>query len=318
MSLIDMLQLLVSNALLYAAPLILTAIGGTFSERSGVVNIGLEGIMVIGAFSGALANFFLAPQFGSWSPWISLIIAGLFGLIYSALHAVATIHLRADHTISGTVLNLAAPALTVFLCRALTGSAQTGPLAVPFINRTLTFLSKIPLIGPILFVNTPPVAWFSFFLALIAWLVLFKTRFGLRLRSVGESPLTAESLGINVYAMKYAGVLISGFLGGIGGAIQSQAIANEFAVTTISGQGYMALAAMIFGHWHPIGATLSAVFFGLAQALGYASNYIPGLSGIPDLWLQILPYLITLVTVVFFIGKSVGPKANGVTYVKSK
>lgn len=318
MNISGILQLVVSSTLIYAAPLIFTALGGTFSERSGVVNIGLEGIMVMGAFSAAVFNLEFAAQFGEMTPWIGLLVGGVIGCLFSILHAVSTIHFRADHIISGTVLNLAAPGLAVFLVRATYGAAQTGPLSRPLPSQTFPILSDIPVIGPIFFRGASGPAYLGILVAIICWFIIFKTRFGLRLRSVGEHPHAAETVGINVYLMKYYGVLISGFLGGIGGAIQSQAIHNEFGILTVTGQGFMAMAAMIFGKWNPLGAMGAAIFFGFAQSLARTGNYIPIIQDIPSVWLNIAPYLLTILVLVIFIGKSEAPNDLGNTFVKSK
>ena len=302
---------------MYSTPLILTAIAGTFSERSGVVNIGLEGIMVMGAFASAVFNIAFAETFGNMTPWIAMLFGGAIGLLFSVLHAVATVNLRADHIVSGTALNLLAPGLAVFLVRVFYGKAQTGPLAESFGITTIPILSDIPIIGEIFFTGVTPLGYMAVIIGVIGWYVLFKTPFGLRLRAVGEHPVASESVGINVYLYKYAGVLISGFLGGMGGAIQAQAISNEFGVLVISGQGFMAMAAMIFGKWNPIGATFAAIFFGFAQSLSRVGHYIPVIQDIPTIYLQVLPYVLTLVLVAF-IGKSEAPKALGTPYVKSK
>lgn len=318
MSFFEIIELLVSSSLMYSAPLILTAIAGCFSERSGIVNIGLEGIMIMGAFSSSVFNLTFAGVFGSMSPWVGLFVGGVIGLLFSIIHAVATINWRADHTISGTVLNLAAPGLAIFLTRMIYDRAQTGPLPEPFGLSNIPILNKIPIIGDIFFTNISGPAYLGILTAVISWFIIYKTRFGLRLRSVGEHPHAAETVGINVYAYKYAGVLISGFLGGIGGAIQAQAISNEFGFTTIAGQGFMAMAAMIFGKWNPIGATGAAIFFGFAQSLARVGHYIPVVQNVPSVYLQILPYILTIVILVAFIGKSEAPKASGQTFVKSK
>lgn len=318
MSIEALLQLIVSSSLIYAAPLILTALGGAFSERSGVVNIGLEGIMVMGAFASAVFNIQMADTFGSNTPWLGLIAGGLVGLLFALIHAVATISFRADHIVSGTVINLAAPALGVFLTRAIYGAAQTGPLSRPFGYSNIAVLSNIPVIGPIFFQRTSGPAFFGMIVAVICWVLLFKTRFGLRLRSVGEHPQAAETLGINVYRMKYIAVLLSGLLGGMGGAIQAQAINNEFGITTIAGQGFIAIAAMIFGKWNPLGAMGAAIFFGFAQSLSRVGRFIPIIEDIPGIWLQVAPYLLTILVLVGLIGRSEAPKALGTTYIKSK
>lgn len=319
MDTISVLQLIFSSALVYSAPLILTALGGTFSERSGIVNVGLEGIMVMGAFSSIVFNLSFADQFGNWTPWIGVIVGGLIGVLFSLIHAVATINLRADHIISGTVINLMAPALAVFLTRVFyDGRGQTDIISKNFGKANIPLLEKIPVIGDIFFKGTSAPAFVGIIIAVLCWVVLFKTRFGLRLRSVGEHPQAADTLGINVYMTKYAGVLLSGLLGGMGGAIQAQAISLNFSGSTIAGQGFIAMAAMIFGKWNPLGAMGAAIFFGFAQSLGVIGNYIPFIQDVPSVWLQIAPYLITIIVLVGVIGKSEGPAANGKTYIKSK
>jgi len=211
-----------------------------------------------------------------------------------------------------------APALAVFLTNIIYGARQTEFISESFGFFTFPVLSGIPVIGPILFTNTSGPAFVGILIAIICWFIIFKTKFGLRLRSVGEHPHAAETLGVNVYLMKYSGVLISGFLGGMGGAIQAQAIAINFSANTIAGQGFMAMAAMIFGKWNPLGAMGAAIFFGFAQSLAVTGNYIPLIQDIPSVWLQIAPYIITILALVFVIGQSRGPAANGKTYIKSK
>lgn len=318
MSITAMLALLVSSMLIYAAPLIFTSIGGVFSERGGVVNVGLEGIMVMGAFSGVVFNLEFADQFGAATPWLALLVGGVVGLFFSLLHAVATIHFRADHVVSGTVLNLMAPALAVFLVKVIYGKGQTDNLRQTFGRFDFSVLSQIPVIGDIFFKSTSLLGYLAILFSFVAWFILFKTRFGLRLRSVGEHPQAADTLGINVYRMKYYGVLISGLLGGIGGAVYAQSISVNFSVTTIVGPGFIALAAMIFGKWNPIGAMLSSLFFGLSQSLALIGTQLPFLQGVPTVYLQIAPYLLTIIVLAAFFGQAVAPKADGITYIKSK
>lgn len=318
MSITTMLALLVSSMLIYAAPLIFTSIGGVFSERGGVVNVGLEGIMVMGAFSGVVFNLEFADQFGAVTPWFALLVGGVVGMIFSLLHAVATVNFRADHVVSGTVLNLMAPALAVFLVKAIYGKGQTDNLRQTFGRFDFPGLSQIPVIGDIFFKSTSLLGYLAIAFSFLAWFILFKTRFGLRLRSVGEHPQAADTLGINVYLMKYYGVIISGFLGGVGGAVYAQSISVNFSITTIVGPGFISLAAMIFGKWNPVGAMLSSLFFGLSQSLAVIGTQLPFLQGVPTVYLQIAPYLLTIIVLASFFGQAVAPKADGVTYVKSK
>lgn len=318
MNFLTVLALIVSSTLVYSAPLIFTALGGTFSENSGIVNVGLEGIMTMGAFTSIVFNLSFASTFGTATPWLGALLGGIVGIIFSLLHAVATVNWRANHVISGTVLNLMAPPLAVFLVKAIYNKGQTENINQNFGYFSFPGLANIPVIGPIFFKNTSAPAWVAIVLSIFLYWVLYKTRFGLRLRSSGENPQAADTLGINVYKMRYAGVLISGFLGGIGGAVFAEAIAGNFSVSTIAGQGFMALAAMIFGRYNPIGAMLSSLFFGFAQSLSIIGDQIPGISSLPSVYLQIAPYVLTIIVLVVFFGKTVGPAADGQNYIKSK
>ncbi len=317
MSLETILQLVISSTLVYSAPLIFTALGGTFSERAGVVNVGLEGTMIMGAFAGVVFNLTFAGQFGGLTPWLGLLAGAVIGLIFSLLHAVATVTLRADHIVSGTVMNLMAPALGVYLIKLMYGKGQTSMIAENFGYWNVPVLSKIPVIGTIFFTKTSSTAWVAIIIAFVASWVLFKTRFGLRLRSVGENPQAADTLGLNVYALRYTGVLISGVLGGIGGALFAQSIPGNFSASTIVGQGFMSMAAMIFGRWNPVGAMAAALFFGFSQSMAIVGAQLPVLNQVPSVYLQVAPYVFTVLILVVFFAKSKAPAADGVNYIKS-
>ena len=211
-----------------------------------------------------------------------------------------------------------APPLAVFLVKAMYNKGQTDNIKVAFGKTSIPILSKIPVIGDIFFNNASIIGWVAILFSFFAWFIMFKTKFGLRLRSVGEHPQAADTLGINVYKMRYLGVMISGALAGIGGAIYAQSISVNFAVTTIVGPGFIALAAMIFGKWNPIGAMLASLFFGASQSLAVIGNQLPLLKGIPSIYLQIAPYVLTMVVLAAFFGQAVAPKADGVNYIKSK
>ncbi|MDR0297738.1 MAG: ABC transporter permease [Streptococcaceae bacterium] len=314
---ISILNGIIQNMLSYSTPLILTSIGGVYSERGGIVNVGLEGIMTMGAFSSVVFNVTLSSTLGSLTPWFAILFGGIIGLLFSLLHAVATINLRADHIISGTVLNLLAPALGVFLLQVIYGQGQEK------ISNSMGLwnfpgLSSIPVIGPIFFANTNQVYFLAILVAILSWYIIFKTRFGLRLRSVGENPQAADTLGINVYKYRYAGVMLSGLLGGFGGAVFAQNTSAGFAVTTIAGQGFISLAAMIFGKWNPIGAMGASLLFGFFQSLAFTGGSIPGIKNIPGSFLQMAPYVLTIIVLALFLGKAVAPKADGTNYIKSK
>lgn len=312
----DILQIVIPSTLLWAAPLILTALGGIFSERSGVVNIGLEGLMVIGAFTGIVFNLETVSVFGSWTPWIALVVAALVGAVFSLIHAVASISFRADHTVSGVAINLLAVGVTLFLVKLIYDKGQTDIIQKGFSKIDVPILSDIPIIGPIFFSNTYWTSYVAILIAIIVWFVVFKTPFGLRLRSTGEHPMAADTMGINVTRMRYIGVILSGALGGLGGAVYAQSISSDFSHATISGQGFMALAAMIFGKWHPLGAMGAAIFFGFAQSLSIIGNSLPFLENVPSVVLLVAPYILTILALTGFIGRADAPKASGTHYIK--
>lgn len=318
MSFLEVLYFIVPSAIFYAAPLIFVAIGGVFSERSGVVNIGLEGLMVIGAFVGILFNLFFADTFGNATPWLALVAAMVAALLLSLLHAVASISFRADQVVSGVAINLLAIALALYLVQKIFDKGQTDFITERFGRYNVPFLEDIPVLGPMFFKSVYNTSILAIVIAVVAWFVIYKTPFGLRLRSVGEHPMAADTMGINVSKMRYVAVMISGALAGVGGAIYAQTISGDFGHSTINGQGFMALAAMIFGKWHPLGAMGAALFFGFAQSLSIAGPSIPYIKEIPSVFLLILPYVLTILALAGFIGRANAPKASGKPYIKGQ
>ncbi|HIX42263.1 ABC transporter permease [Kurthia populi] len=318
MSFLDVLYFIIPSAIFYAAPLIMTAIGGVFTERSGVVNIGLEGIMIIGAFISIIFNLTFADKLAGWAPWLGLVVAMVVGAIFSLLLAVAAISFRADQTVTGVALNMLGLALAVFSVKMIYDKGQTDSISERFGRYDVPVLGDIPVIGRMFFHDLHMTSVLAIAVAFLAWFVIYKTPFGLRLRAVGEHPVAADTMGVNVTKMRYIAVMISGALGGIGGAIYAQAIAGNFSALTISGQGFMAIAAMIFGKWHPLGALGAALFFGLAQSLSIAGASIPYVKDIPEVILLILPYVLTILALAGFIGKANAPKASGKPYIKGK
>ncbi|WP_139785638.1 ABC transporter permease [Cytobacillus gottheilii] len=316
MSFMDVLVIIIPSTLLWAAPLIFTALGGTFSERSGVVNIGLEGLMVIGAFSAIVFNLTFVDALGAWTPWVSLLAAMAVGALFSLIHAVASITFRADQTVSGVAINLLAVGVSLFLVKYFYDKGQTDIIQKGFSKIDIPVLSDIPVIGELFFSNTYYTSFVAIFVAVIAWYIIYKTPFGLRLRAVGEHPMAADTMGINVTKIRYIAVVLSGALGGIGGGVYAQSISSDFGHATISGQGFMALAAMIFGKWHPLGAMGAALFFGFAQSLSIIGNSLPFLENIPNVYLLIAPYVLTILALTGFIGRADAPKASGVPYIK--
>lgn len=313
---IDLLHSIIPPALFFSAPLIFTALGGVFSERSGVVNIGLEGLMVMGAFVGIVFNLTYAHVFGAWTPWLSILVAMIVSGLFSLIHALATVTLRADHVVSGIAINFLAIGLGVFLTKQWYDKGQTDMITKPFYTTNIPILSDIPVIGPIFFKGIYLTSYLAIIVAFIAWFILYKTPFGLRLRAVGEHPMAADTNGVNVYLMRYIAVFISGVLGGLGGSVFALTIALNFSQSTIVGQGFMSLAAVIFGKWHPLGAMGAALFFGFAQSLSVISAGIPILQNVPQVYLLIAPYVLTILALAGFIGRAEAPKALGTPYIK--
>lgn len=312
---IDLLQSVVPTVLFFSAPLILTALGGVFSERSGVVNIGLEGLMVIGAFTGIVFTLTFQETFGTLTPWIAISVAAIIGGIFSTIHAVASVSFYANQVVSGVAINMLALGLGVYLTKQWYGKGQTD-MVDGFFRTDIPILSDIPVFGPIFFERVYATSYVAIILAFVAWFVLYKTTFGLRLRAVGEHPMAADTNGINVSKMRYIAVVISGVLGGLGGSVFALTIVSNFSQTTIVGQGFISLAAVIFGKWHPLGAMGAALFFGFAQSLSIVGSSIPVIEDIPQIFLLIAPYVLTILALAGLIGRADAPKANGVPYIK--
>lgn len=315
----DTVYFLVQQMMFFSIPLLIVALGGMFSERSGVVNIALEGIMVAGAFTSI---FFINRMQDSMSGQLLLIlailIAVLTGMAFSLLHAYAAINLKSDQTISGTALNMIAPALAIYLARSL------QPNGVQQIQFTNTFrltkvpvLGDIPFLGPLLFQNAYITTYIGFAIFAAAAFVLYKTRFGLRLRACGEHPQAADSAGINVYRTRYAGVLISGALAGLGGLVYVIPTSTNFNAT-VSGYGFLALAVLIFGQWKPLRILVAAFFFGLMKTIASAYSGVPFLAdlGIPSDVYKMIPFIATLIVLMFTSKRSQAPRASGIPYDK--
>ncbi len=304
-------------AIIFTIPLLITALGGLFSERSGIVNIGLEGLMIIGAFGGALTIYKLQAIWPN-NPsvlWIGLLAAILAGALFSLLHAFASINLSADQVISGTAINMIAGAITIFLARNMTGSGniQISSFA-PF---NIPWLSEIPIIGPLLFTKTHWTTWLILIIVALSSFILYRTPFGLRLRACGEHPHAAEAAGVNVKRMRYLGVIISGAFSGLGGAIILVTYAGQFT-GSVAGLGFLALASLIFGQWRPLGVLAATLFFGIASTVANVSQVIPSLAVFPPIILKVFPYVVTLIALIVFSKSSRAPKAVGEPYDTGK
>jgi ABC-type uncharacterized transport system permease subunit len=304
-------------AIIFTIPLLITALGGLFSERSGVVNIGLEGLMIIGAFAGAFTVFKLQAMWPN-NPsvlWIGLLMALLAGALFSLLHAFASINLSADQVISGTAINMIAGAITIFLARNMTGSGNIR--ITSFVPFDIPGLSNIPIIGPLLFTKTHWTTWLILLIVALSSFALYKTPFGLRLRACGENPHAAEAAGVNVKRMRYYGVMISGAFAGLGGAVIIVTYAGEFT-GSVAGLGFLALASLIFGQWKPLGVLGATLFFGIASTIANVSQVIPSLAVFPPIILKVFPYVVTLIALVMFSKSSRAPKAVGEPYDSGK
>lgn len=313
----DTVFFLVQQTMFFSIPLLIVALGGMFSERSGVINIALEGIMIMGAFTSILfINFFQDKLPGQPILIIAIIIAAATGVIVSLAHAYAAINMKADQVISGTAINMLAPALAIYVARMIR-TVQQIPFENQFRIDKVPFLGDIPILGDLLFKNTYITTFIGFAILAVAWVVLYKTRFGLRLRACGEHPQSADSVGINVYRMRYIGVMISGALAGIGGLVFVIPTSTNFNAT-VSGYGFLALAVLIFGQWKPSRILMAAFFFGLMKTVASAYSGIPILSslGIPNDVYKMIPYIATLVVLAFTSRNSQAPKASGIPYDK--
>ena len=308
---------MLSLTLIFSTPIIITALGGLFSERSGVVNIALEGLMMIGAFSAATATVLLEPVTAS-APWLGLLVAMLFGTLVAFIHAYVSINLRANQVISGTAINLLAIGLTIYFAQIIFHQQRTDSFIRGFVKTTFPLLSKIPIIGPVLFTKMYVTAYIAIALVFVVWFVVYKTTFGLRLRASGEHPQAVDSMGVSVKKMRYYGVLLSGALAGLGGGIMVLTQDTQYTMATIHGTGFIALAALIFGKWNPWGVLAAGLFFGFSQVFGIFSGDFAILAKFPDEFFYALPYVMTIIALVVFSGKSVGPKAVGEPYDVSK
>ena len=296
-------------AISYTIPILITALGALYCERSGIVNIGLDGLMIIGSFAGALSVSKLQANGVPGALWIGLLVAVIVGVLFSLLHAFASINLNADQVISGTAINMMAGALTIYLARNITGSGNIR-VANGFIPRDIPILSEIPVIGPLFFTKTYATTWLVLLILLISAFLLYKTSFGLRLRACGEHPQAAQAAGVSVFKMRYIGVMISGGMSALGGAIILLTYSGEFN-GNVAGLGFLALAALIFGQWKPLGILGATFFFGFASTIANVSQAIPSLAQIPGVVLKTFPYIVTLIALVLFSKSSQAPKVAG-------
>ena len=337
---------IIQQTLLYAVPLMIVALAGVFAERSGIINLALEGIMIFGAFIGVLFVrsmqsfdvFLNAAKAGDWLTLqgleiLSMLVAAAMGALFSLLLSFASINLKADQTIGGTALNLMAPALVLFFVRILANQNSlqmvTGDAASWFMIKKTTFgfdkRADIGFLGETFIHKVYLATYLCILLFVVLSIILYKTKFGLRLRACGENPQAADSLGINVYRMRYAGTTISGALAGMGGFVYALTTTNCTANGEVAGFGFLALAVMIFGNWKPLNIAGASVLFGLFKCVAAAYGsidingdgvYLLAELGISSHLYRMLPYLVTLAVLAFTSKKSRAPKAEGIPYDK--
>lgn len=306
------LTTMLSSSFRLATPIAIGALAGIWCERSGVVNIAIEGMMLTGAAIGFIATTLLAPYLNSDSAlWIGVAVAVIAGGLMSLLHAWLSITFMTDQVVSGTVINILAIGITSFLRREVLLSSEAARGTLGIIR--LPVLSDIPVIGQVLFTGKP-IFLMMFVLIVVTHIVLYFTRWGLRTRAVGENPKAADTLGINVITNRYLNVLIGGLIAGLAGAWFSLETVGQFDDQMTGGLGFIALAAMIFGKYTPVGAFLGALLFGFAQALNSRFQILE--VPIPPQFIQMLPYIVTMIVLAGLVGKTVAPKADGVPYKK--
>lgn len=315
------LGVILSATLMYTPPLLFAALGSCFSEKSGVINIGIEGMIIIGAFAGAATGCYVS------NPWICFLAAGLAGGLLALLHAFASVTCKADQTISGTAMNFLASGISLFACYLLFKTSETPPVLqkLPRVfNGVFQYLqTHLPGKAGELFkqngfldltFNTYASAYIAFIMVFVCWYIFYRTRFGLRLRAVGEHPRAADTLGINVTRIRYIAVMISGVLAGFGGASITLATVSAFRPAIVVGHGFIAIAAVIFGKFTPQGAMLGCILFGFCNGLRVV---VGSDSIVPVNLISMIPYVVTMLTLVLFVGQARVPAANGRPYTKS-
>jgi simple sugar transport system permease protein len=303
----------------FVIPLMVVALGGMFSERSGIVNIALDGTMIAGAFVATVfINITQDSLSGQGQLFLALLVAGISGIIFILPHAFASITLNSSQIISGIALNMMAPAMSIFFARIIFGNMRI-PFRNTFMVNKVPLLGDIPAIGPMFFQKAYITTYLGIGIMLVSWYVVYKTRFGLRLRSAGEYPQAAESVGINVRKLRYTGVIISGFLAGMGGIIFVVPTSNVFT-GTVAGYGFLSLSVLVFGQWRPHKIFYSALLFGLAKSIASAYSSVPFLLALnlPTEVYKMIPYVFTIFMLILTSRNPQAPRAAGKPYVSSE
>jgi general nucleoside transport system permease protein len=307
----------IAFAFAYFTIIYLTGLGGLFSERSGIVNIGLEGLLIVGTVTGAYGTTHFTQLYGQpWGPILGLLFGALCGMAYSLVHALATITFRVDQIVSGVVINLAALGIAEFLSEIFFQQpTQSDPGAPRLHHLAIPLLSKLPAGLGAAFTGMSPVVILALLMVFPATFVLYRTRFGLRLRSAGENPEATRSLGVRVAPLRYVGVMISGFLAGLAGAFLAFEVNDHWLEGQTLGLGFISLAALILSNWSPVRLMLIAFLFGFAQAVPYWLNNAPIIRLLPQTFVSMTPYVVTIVAIAGFVGKVRPPAAAGRAYL---
>jgi simple sugar transport system permease protein len=319
MTFMELFILVANSTLFFTVPLLITALGGMFAEKSGVVNISLEGTMVFGSFFSILFINFIQENVPGFNASLLLllaaVIAAITGSLLSSLLAFSAVNLKANQVIGGTAINLFAAPMVIFIARTL-NNVKNIPFDQDFNIQKVPLLGDIPVIGEILFQDINILSFLGYIIAIVAIIVIYRTRFGLRLSAVGEHPSAADTVGINVYKMRWIGTLISGALAGLGGLVFVVSSSVTFS-GQVGGYGFLALAVMIFGQWKPEKIFFASLFFGLMNALSVKYTLIPWFDGLSlGYFFTVLPYIATLLALMLTSKKSRAPKAEGIPYEK--
>ena len=296
-----------SSMIMLSTPTLIAALGIVFSERAGIVNIGTEGMMLIGALTGVIGSLMTG------SVWLGALIAMLVSMLFAAIFALFTVIVKADQTVIGTGMNILASGLTITVNRAVFGASTSPPRIDVFSKTPIPLLSDIPVLGDVLF-NQPLPVYIAFLLVPAAWFVMFRTNTGLKLRAVGENPRACDTVGINVARIRFMSILYSGLMAGLAGAFVSMGQMSFFTENMIAGGGFMALAAVVFGNYTPVGVMGAALVFGASNALKFQMQAWS--TGIPSQFLVMLPYLITILALCGLIRRSNKPASSAIPYVK--
>ncbi len=296
-----------SSVIMLSTPTLIAALGIVFSERAGIVNIGTEGKMLIGALAGVIGSMMTG------SVWLGALLAMAVAMLFAAIFAFFTVVVKADQTVIGTGMNILASGLTITVNRAVFGASTSPPKIETFVKTPIPLLSDIPVLGPVLF-NQPLPVYIAFLLVPVAWFMMFHTNTGLKLRAVGENPRACDTVGIHVARTRFMSVLYSGLMAGFAGAFVSMGQMSFFTENMIAGGGFMALAAVVFGNYTPVGVMGAALVFGASNALKFQLQALS--TGIPSQFLVMLPYIITILALCGLIRRSNKPASSAVPYVK--